>query len=82
MKQTKSCSCFDGEITDGKACMGVFGFDANVRKKLVEFKASKSALALANCEVKSSWKGEELKVLLILKHTDMTVKSLISLHIC
>jgi hypothetical protein len=37
MKQSKSCSCFDGEITDGKACMAVFGLDASVRKKLVEF---------------------------------------------
>ena len=69
MKQSKSCSCFDGEITDGKACMGVFGFDASVCKKLVEFKASKSALALANCKVKNSRKGEELEVLLS-KHTD------------
>ena len=27
MKKSRSCSYFDGEITDGKACMRLFGFD-------------------------------------------------------
>ena len=80
-KKSQSCSFFDGEITDGKVCMRVLGFDVSVHKKLVEFYVSKSAVALANCEVKSSRKGKELEVLLK-KHTDMTVKSLISLPIC
>lgn len=40
MKKSKTCSFFDGEITDGKACMRVFGFDASVRRKLVEFEES------------------------------------------
>ena len=65
-KKSQSCSFFDGEITDGKVCMHVLGFDASVHKKLVEFYASKSAVALANCELKSSRKGKVLEVLLTL----------------
>ena len=34
-----------------KACMRMFGFDAGVCRKLVEFEESKSAVALATCEV-------------------------------
>ena len=70
MKKSKSCSFFDGEITNGKACMRVFEFDVSVRRKLVEFEATKSAVTLAKCEVKSSRKGEELEGLLK-KHTDL-----------
>ena len=64
MKRSRNCSYFDGEITDGKACMRLFGFDAGVRKRLVDFEERKSAVALSNCEVKTSRKGEELEVLL------------------
>ena len=71
MKKSKTCSLFDGEITDGKACMRMFGFDTSVRRKLVEFEEPKSAVTLANCEVKTSRKGEELEVLLS-KHTGMS----------
>ena len=55
---------------NGKACTRVFGFDMSVRRKLMEFEATKSAVALVKCEVKSSRKGEELEVLLK-KHTDL-----------
>ncbi len=37
MKKSKTCSYFDGQITDGKTTMQVFGFDAGMRRKLVEF---------------------------------------------
>ena len=32
MKKSKTCSYFDGQVTDGKACIRVFGFDVTVRK--------------------------------------------------
>ena len=50
MKKSKTCSFFDGEITDEKVCMRVFGFDGSVCRKLVEFEESKSAVTLENCE--------------------------------
>ena len=28
MKKSKTCSYFDGDFTDGKGCMRMFGFDA------------------------------------------------------
>ena len=70
MKKSRTCSFFDSEISDGKACMRVFGFDMGVRRKLVELEESKSAVALANCKVKHSRKGQEMEVLLT-KHTDL-----------
>ena len=41
--------------------MRVFGFDVSVHRKLVEFEATKSAVALAKCEVKNSRKGKSWK---------------------
>ena len=38
--KSSSCSYFDGEITDEKATMRFFGFDAWVRRRLVEFSFS------------------------------------------
>ena len=37
MKKSRTCSIFNEEISDGKACMCVFGFNAGVRRKLVKF---------------------------------------------
>ncbi len=71
MKKSKTCSFFDGEITDGKSCMRVFGFDAGVRRKLVSFEESKSAVALANCEVKNSRIGPQELEVLVTKNTDL-----------
>ena len=61
--KSSSCSYFDGEITDGKATMRFFGFDAGVRRRLVEFEDSKKAVTLTNCEVKRARRGENLEVL-------------------
>ena len=33
MKKSKTCSYFDGELTDEKATMRVFGFDSGVRRR-------------------------------------------------
>ena len=35
MKKSKTCSYFDGDFTDGKVCMLMFGFDTGVCKKLL-----------------------------------------------
>ena len=37
-------------------CGSLHGFDAGVRRKLVEFEDSKKAVALTNCEVKRAIK--------------------------
>ena len=70
MKKSKTCSYFDGEVTDGKACIRVFGFDAGVRKKLAFFQEAKDAVMISNCEVKNSRKGKELEVL-VSKNTEL-----------
>lgn len=67
-KKAKTCSFFDGEITHGKACMREFGFDAGVRKKLLSFEESKSAITLETA--KSFAIGPEMGVLLT-KYTDL-----------
>lgn len=61
MKKTKTCSYFDGELTDGKARVRLFGFDCTVRRKLVE-EGSASAVVISNCEVKKARRGEQLEV--------------------
>ena len=70
MKKSKTCSYFDGEVTDGKSTMRVYGFDCGVRRKLVEFGESRNAVVMSNCEVKRSRKGEELEIL-VTKHTEV-----------
>ncbi len=49
MKKAKMCSYFNGEVSNGKASMRVFGFDSGVRKRLAEFRDSRSPVTLANC---------------------------------
>lgn len=63
MKKSKSTGSqyFDGEITDGKSSMRVFGFNAEVRRKLAGFEG-KNAVAIGNCEVRKCRGGEELEV--------------------
>ncbi len=64
MKKSRSCSYFDGEITDGKANMRIFGFDAaaGVRKKLLEFEGKKESVMLSKCEVKRARQGDQMEV--------------------
>lgn len=59
MKRSKTCLYFVCKITDGKKnTMHVFGFNAKLQQKLVKFEGGNGAVVLANCEVKSSRKGE------------------------
>ncbi len=64
MKKRRMCSFFDGEITDSKSCMWLFGFDGadGVRRKLVEFEEKKEAVVLIECEVKRSRQGNDLEI--------------------
>lgn len=61
MKESKNCSYFDGNFTDGKASLRLFGFDSSVRRKLVE-SGYGASITISNCEVKKSRIGEELEV--------------------
>ena len=60
MKKGKHISYFDGETTDGKAKVRLFGFDDNIRKRLSD--ASGSAVVLANCKVKRGRYSDEYEV--------------------
>ena len=68
--KTSSCSFFDGEVTDGKAEMRVFGFDSGVWRKLSEFERSKNTVAIKDCEVKCARKGEQLEIM-VTKRTEV-----------
>ena len=70
IKKAKTCTFFHGDMIDRKATIHVFGFDSGVRRRLVNLGDSKGPVALLNCEVKNSRKGEELEVL-VTKHTEI-----------
>lgn len=62
MKESKKCSYFDGELTDGKSSLRFFGFDSGVRRKLLDAEESSKPVALVDCEVKRSRLGQDLEV--------------------
>ena len=62
MKKSRNCAYFDGEISDRKASLRIFGFDSAVRRKLADFQEGSSTVALSHCEVKKLRKGEQLEV--------------------
>ena len=70
IKKAKTSTFFHGEMINRKATIRVFGFDSGVRRRLADIGDSKSPVALLNCEVKNSRKGEELEVL-VTKHTEI-----------
>ena len=53
---------FEGEISDGKSCRRLVGFDAKLHSKLQEYHERKEALSLANGEIKQNRYGSELEV--------------------
>ena len=63
MKQSSTCSYFDGEITDGKSSLRLYGFESTVRRKLVDYKESKKPVSLFNCTVKHTRNGEKVEIL-------------------
>ena len=69
MKKGRGCGFFDAEISDGKYRMRVFGFDASVRRRLLEQQSEEEAVSLSHCEVKCARYGEQLEVL-VNKFTD------------
>ena len=62
LKKSKGCAYFDGQITDGKTSMRLFGFDSNVRRRLVQLESDNTPVALTHCEIKKSRQGEQLEV--------------------
>ena len=66
MKKSRTCQYFDGELSDGKKHMRLFGFDSarSVRRKLEEFQGKDATIALSNCEVKRSRQGDSLEILI------------------
>ena len=70
MKKGKTCEYFDGELADDKARIRLFGFDDNVRQKLLEHQRKKDSVIIGKCEVKHARKGDKLEVL-IAKQTEI-----------
>ena len=52
---------FDGEISDAKASIRLFGFDSSVKRKLDEVDGP---VTLSHCEVKRSRMGQNMEILL------------------
>ena len=62
MKESRGHSYFQGEVSDGKSVMRVYGYNFDVRKKLQGFKDNKSSVAISNCQVKKSPADDDLKI--------------------
>ena len=64
MRKSRNCSYFDGEITDGKTNMCIFGFDgaSGVRRKLVEFQGKSESVTLAKYEVKHARQCDQMEI--------------------
>ena len=67
MKKGKTCKYFDGELADDKARIRLFGFDSNIRQKLLEHLQNKDSIIIGKCEVKHMRKGDKLEVMLAKK---------------
>lgn len=65
MKDSSSGSkrYFDGKLTDGKTSCRLVGFDTKQQQRLEEFREKKEAVALVNCEVRSSKWNPQLEVM-------------------
>lgn len=72
MKDSTSGSIryFDGELTDGKTSCRVVGFDKKQQERLEDLREKKEAVALVNCELKSSKWGPQLEVMMN-RHTEV-----------
>ena len=52
---------FEGEITDGRKCIRIVGFDGTQRNKLASFD-DKKPVQISNCEVKKSLSKDDCEV--------------------
>ena len=63
MKRGRSCTYYDGELSDGRSKVRLFGFDAKSRESLNTFYEKKEGVAISSCEVKSSRSGGNFELL-------------------
>ena len=54
----KKYNYFDGELADDKARVRLFGFNNDVRKKLLEHQQHKDSVVIGKCGVKHVRKGD------------------------
>jgi len=67
----KKYNYFDGELADDMARVRLFGFNNDVRKKLLEHQQHKDSVVIGKCEVKHARKGGLLEVMLAAKQTEI-----------
>ena len=63
MKRGKKSEYFDGELSDGKCKVRLFGFDSVVQKTLAGFQEKGAPVSLEKCAVKSAREGPKFEVL-------------------
>ena len=54
MKKSRDISYFDGQVSDGKKAMRVYGYNDGVRRKLSFYKDNKASVTIDNCQVTKS----------------------------
>lgn len=63
MKKRRKSAYFDGEISDGKSKMRLFGFEPEVQNKLVEYRDSGAAVTLGLRAVRLTQEGTKFEVM-------------------
>ena len=63
IKKGKTTTYFDGEIADDQSRKRLFGFDKEVRRRLLEHREKNEPVVLSHCEVKQSKFADKLEVL-------------------
>ena len=62
MKKTGRCSYWDGELSDEKSSVRVYGFDNTVRKNLFKHQENRTTIQLTKCAIKTARNSDELEV--------------------
>ena len=74
MRKGKGTSYFDGMIADGKGSLRLYGFDSNVRRRLLETMESGKGggVVLKHCEIKRAKHGGDLEVIITGLHSNIS----------
>lgn len=61
--RSRSCTYFDGQISDGKKKTRLVGFDEDKHKILAEYHAKREPIALEDCEVKKANISQDMEIM-------------------
>ncbi len=64
VKKGQKSVYFDGTVSDGNSKTRLVGFSLKQYKMMGDFRSKKQAIQLSDCEIKRSWRGEKMELLL------------------